>query len=197
VDGILQALGTAIGGLRIAFLVSASALGVLCAVDWGVRTRRLNAFSPFARGTRRLMAPIIAPVERRVVRAGGVPSSAPWWTLAAVVVGGILILSGLDLVRHELANLASAARGGVRGIAHLMIRWTFTAFYLALLITVIASWIRLNPFGRLVRAARAVTEPVLRPIRRLIPPLGMIDLSPLIAYFAMRYLLEPLLLRLL
>ncbi len=37
-------------------------------------------------------------------------------------------------------------------------------------------------------ALNAVTEPVLRPIRRLLPPMGGLDLSPLIAYFAIMFL---------
>ena len=46
----------------------------------------------------------------------------------------------------------------------------------------------------IVRGARALTEPVLEPIRRVVPPVGGFDLSPIILFFALR-VLKTLLLR--
>jgi YggT family protein len=44
-----------------------------------------------------------------------------------------------------------------------------------------------------VRWAFALTEPILRPLRQIVPTLGMIDITPIVAYFVL-YLLENLLL---
>jgi YggT family protein len=78
--------------LRTLLFWLAFAVGAVCLVDWMVRTRRIGPFSPVARFMRRYVDPLMVPVERRIVRAGGLPASAPWWTLAAVVVGGILAI---------------------------------------------------------------------------------------------------------
>ena len=43
-----------------------------------------------------------------------------------------------------------------------------------------------------VEAIRRITDPVLRPIERLLPPMGGVDISPLLAFFAI-YLLQSLL----
>jgi YggT family protein len=56
--------------------------------------------------------------------------------------------------------------------------------YLSILARVIVSWIPISEdsrFAPVVRVIYQVTEPILGPIRRLIPGLGMLDLSPMIA----------------
>ncbi len=54
-------------------------------------------------------------------------------------------------------------------------------FSLAILIRVILSWVRLDPYHPVSVFIHQVTEPVLAPIRRFLPSTGMIDFSPLIA----------------
>jgi YggT family protein len=51
------------------------------------------------------------------------------------------------------------------------------------IIRALISWVSPNPYNPIVRMLATVTEPVLRPLRRLVPPhkLGGIDLSPLLA----------------
>lgn len=56
--------------------------------------------------------------------------------------------------------------------------------YVSILARVIVSWIPISedsPFAPIVRIIYQITEPILGPIRRLIPGLGMFDLSPMIA----------------
>ena len=59
-----------VGFFRQALFWLAAALAIIALVDWAVRTRRLNPFGPVARFFRRVVDPMMAPVERRVVRAG-------------------------------------------------------------------------------------------------------------------------------
>ena len=56
--------------------------------------------------------------------------------------------------------------------------------YVSILARVIVSWLPIgedSPFSPVVRVIYQITEPMLGPIRRLIPGLGMFDLSPMIA----------------
>jgi len=55
------------------------------------------------------------------------------------------------------------------------------AFSLAILIRVILSWVRFDPYHPISVLIHQVTEPVLAPIRRYLPSTGMIDFSPLVA----------------
>jgi YggT family protein len=170
-----------LGPLRIVLFAAAVMLAVIFAVDWLVRTRRLNPFGRVARFFRKSVDPLLAPVERRVLRAGGAPSSAPWWALVGVVVGGILVLEILEFLVLQLSVASRAIGGGPRGIFVLLISWALGILQIAILLRVIASWVGLSEYKWWIRWAVVVTEPIFRPIRRLIPPAGMLDLTPLVA----------------
>lgn len=188
-------MSSAVGGVdalliivRYALLALALLFGLLCVLDWAVRTRRLNLFGATARFTRSKVDPFIAPIERRVVAAGGNPASAPLWALAAVVIGGILIINLLDFVRGETLGLMFAVQSGPPGILRLIVSWAFDFLRIALLVRVVSSWLPVSPHSKWIRWSYVVTEPFLRPLRQVIPSLGMIDITPLIAYFLIGFI---------
>jgi YggT family protein len=59
-------------------------------------------------------------------------------------------------------------------------------YSLVVLVAVIVSWIQLPPRNPVVQLTRALTEPVLAPIRKTIPPVGGLDFSPLILLFGLQ-----------
>ena len=170
-------------GVRYIVATVATCLGILFLLDWLVRTRRINPFHPVARAIRRIVDPIVAPVERRIVRAGGLPSSAPIWALVGVVIGGIVLVSGIDFVVQSLATMFIAVASGPAGVFVLLVRLTFGLLRLALIIVVVVSWLPISPFSSWVRWAFSLTEPFLRPLREMLPRVGMFDISPIVAYF--------------
>ncbi len=179
---ILGAIDSALGVFRVAFFAVAAALAVVCGVDWLVRTRKLDPFGPVARFMRANVQPLIAPVERRVVRAGGLPSSAPWWALVFVVIAGIVLISLLDFLRSQLSSAFFAIGSGPAAVYRLIIAWTFELLQVALVVRVVLSWVHVRPGSRIERWSWRLTEWFLRPLRRLIPPLGTIDITPIIAW---------------
>ncbi len=181
--------------LRLALLSIAIVFGVICILDWAVRTRKISPFNAVARFCRSTVDPFIAPIERKVVRAGGNPAAAPLWALAAVVIGGILLLSLLDFILLEVARSAIAAQNGVAGIFHLLVRWTFTILKVALIVRVVSSWLPISPYSRWVNWSYRLSEPILAPLRRIVPSLGGLDLTPILAYFLLS-ITQALLLRL-
>jgi YggT family protein len=52
---------------------------------------------------------------------------------------------------------------------------------IAIFARVIISWFPVSPHNRLVDLLHQVTEPILAPLRRIIPRVGMIDITPMIA----------------
>jgi len=48
---------------------------------------------------------------------------------------------------------------------------------------VLASWVIRNPYNRLYQFLLTITEPVLGPLRRILPPMMGLDFSPIIAFF--------------
>lgn len=180
---MLGVIDGALSVLRTGFLAVATVLAVVCGVDWLVRTRKLSPFGAVARFMRARVDPLLVPVERRVVRAGGMPSSAPWWALVFVVLAGIVLLSLLDFLRSQFSTAFYAFGSGPAAVVRLMIAWAFELVQLALIVRVISSWVHLRPGGWLVRWSWRLTEWFLRPLRAVIPPIGMVDITPLIAWF--------------
>jgi YggT family protein len=69
-------------------------------------------------------------------------------------------------------------------------------YVLILVARAIFSWFPMGPDSALlpvVRFLHAVTEPVLLPLRRVIPPAGMFDLSFLVAFLIIQIVIEPIL----
>lgn len=68
----------------------------------------------------------------------------------------------------------------------------FWVFYLLLFAHIILSWIRPSPYhptwGPIVRLVNSVIEPILNPIRRLLPAMGGLDFSPMILLILARVL---------
>jgi YggT family protein len=177
-----------LGALRFALAVIAGIFAIFCVIDWLVRTRRVNLFGPLARFSRSRIDPILEPIERKVVTAGGNPVSAPLWALAAVVIGGILLISVLDFIRAEVMGFAFAAQSGASGIFKLFVAWTFDFIRIAILVRVVSSWLPVSPYSKWIRWAYVVSEPILKPLRQIIPSLGPIDITPIIAYFLIGFI---------
>jgi YggT family protein len=187
-NGVVVAFDQGLIVLRYAFLGMGVIAAAICGVDWLARTRRLNPFGAVARFCRASVDPLLAPVERAVVRAGGLPSSAPWWGLVSVVIGGIVVITLVNALRTLLFSALFAASNGPRDIARLLVAWTFEFLQVALLVRVLSSWVRVSPYSAWVRWAYAATEWLLRPLRRILPTMGPFDFSPIVAYFILMLL---------
>ena len=192
--GLLVGYATILAGLRVALFYVALVFGVIALVDWLVRTRRISPFNAIARFFRRNVDPMMVPVERTVMRAGGQPASAPWWSLVAVVVGGVVLLFLLDFVGGLLQQLAVGV-GEPRILPIILLSWAFKLVELALIVRVVSSWLPISPYSRWIRWTYPLTNWILVPLRRIIPTLGMIDITPIVAYLALAWILEPVVIR--
>src|SRR4051794_13686992 len=134
-------------------LVAVGALGAMA-----VQRRKLNPFSRLARTIRRVTDPAIKPIERRLLRSGGNPQSAPWLMLAAGVLGGIVLISGTEWVLGQAAVIAAAVQGGSRSMIAVLVVWTFRILYLALIVRVVGSWLGKDRYTPWMRPFYAMTE---------------------------------------
>ena len=68
-------------------------------------------------------------------------------------------------------------------IAHDVIFWGIGFIILAMLVRAIASWFGVDERFAFIRFLARITDPFIDPIRRLVKPVGFLDLSFLIAWF--------------
>jgi YggT family protein len=172
--------------LRTLLLIGGLAFAGVATVDWAVRTRRINPFNGVARFMRARVEPRLAGIERQVARVGGHPSATPWWALVAYVVVAALLLAALDLVSSLVREALAATSMGSMGLVVLLVRWTFGFLRLALLVRVLASWFPQLASRRWLAWSFGATEWLLRPLRRVVPTLGVMDITPIVAYFALQ-----------
>lgn len=195
---LLDGLASLTALLRTALLVVGVGLAGVATLDWAVRTRRINPFSGVARFMRARVEPRTAGIERQVIRAGAHATSTPWWALLAYIVFALLALAAVDMIDGVVREMAMASTLGVTGLVALAVRWTFGFLRFALLVRVLASWIPRLANSRWVSWTFVATEWMLRPLRRVIPSLGPVDITPLVAYFGLQvvqWLVETVLIR--
>lgn len=180
---LIEGLALVLAVVRPLVLVAAVGTGLAALASWATQTRRISPFSGLARFTRQRVDPLFAPAEKRLLLSGGQPGHAPWWTLGAVVVGGLLLISALQFVITQLLTANMAAAGGVRGMVRLAVAWGFSIVQFAIMARVIASWVGGSRYKKLWRWAFVITDPILEPLRKVLPTIGPIDISPLVAYF--------------
>jgi YggT family protein len=142
---------------------------------------RADFYNPISQFLIKITNPVLVPARRVIPSVGKLDT-------ASVVV---MIL--LELVQLVVIGLISKTEFGLQFLLLFAIRKllvTLLLTYLVLIIArVIVSWIANQSRHPLIPLVYQLTEPVLRPFNRVIPPLGGIDLSPLFALIALRFLL--------
>jgi YggT family protein len=70
----------------------------------------------------------------------------------------------------------------------LLIGQLLDLYSVLIIAAVVLSWLRLDPRNPLVAMIRTLTEPVLEPVRRLLPPMGGLDFSPMVVLLVVQAL---------
>jgi YggT family protein len=171
--------------VRSVVILALAYASLVALTHWAVRSRRINPFGAWPRFMRRVSDPVLQPLERRVISAGGNPQNAPLWLLAVVIAGGLVLMSLTGWVIDALARLSWMAQSGPRFWLQTLVSLLFTILMTAILIRVIASWFGIGPYRRWMRPIMALTSWLIDPIRRILPPFGMFDFSPMVAWLVL------------
>jgi len=129
--------------------------------------------NPISQGILRLTSPLVVPVRRILPPVGKVDTAT---LLVAFAIQYLLILVICLIVGWSPRILPIAITAAVE-----LVILTVRLFIFAIIIRVVLSWIGSNSYNPAVALIDSITEPVLRPFRRIVPPLGGFDLSPLFA----------------
>ncbi|MEQ8661705.1 MAG: YggT family protein, partial [Gammaproteobacteria bacterium] len=133
---------------------------------------RADFYNPLCQAIVTVTNPPLRPLRRYIPSVGGLDTAS------------IVLLLALQMLNTFLVTLVlglDAAPGGllVVALAELLGKtlWTFIG---AIIIQVVLSWVAPGTYNPLTSIIQALAEPLLGPARRAIPPLGPLDLSPLI-----------------
>lgn len=183
--GVVEAVDL---GVRTVALAAVGAAAGVAATHWAVRRGALPPFGAWPRAVRRLSDPVLRPVERGLVRRGRNPQDAPLWLLGIALVGGLLLITGTRWVTGLVLTLVRLSSAPPRVWLAVGVQWAFGLVMVALVVRVVTSWFGVGRYSRPMRVVYGATDWIVQPIQRRLPPLGMIDLSPLLAYLALALL---------
>ena len=101
----------------------------------------------------------------------------------------VLVLELLLILLVRGGTLASGAAFGMLLLMAMILLMRLAVYFAigAIFVQVILSWV--NPASPLMPVVAALTRPLLRPIQRIVPPIGMVDLSPLVALLLLQLVL--------
>ncbi len=142
---------------------------------------RADFYNPLCQFLIRITEPVLKPTRRVIPSIGKLDTSS------------VIIMLALELLQLLIISQLSHLPFGTQflllyAVRKLLVTLLFT--YIVLIIArVIVSWIAGQSHHPMIPLIYQLTEPLLRPFSRLIPAMGGIDLSPLFALIALRFLL--------
>lgn len=178
-------MGVIAQGVRALAVVALAFSSVVALTYYLVRSRRIGPFGAWPRGVRRVADPILAPIERQLSRAGRNPQDAPLWLFGFTVAGGLVLIALTDWLSGFAERARIAAGSGAGGMAAFVLNGVFTVLIAALIVRVVASWFGIGAYNKHFRPVILLTEWLVAPIRRVLPPGGMIDFSPMVAWLVL------------
>ncbi len=164
----------------IAVIISVIAIMVLRLI---ANAADLNPFTWFSRTTRRLSDPFIIPVRQGMMRVGVDPKFSPLVVILITVVLGWFFLQLSEEIAGTIGGLVlSIGRANAISALGYILYGAVSIYMLLIFIRITFSWANLSYSNRLMRFLINATEPLLGPLRRMIPPLGVMDISPIFAF---------------
>jgi YggT family protein len=146
----------------------------------------VNPFKWSVRTVGRVTDPVIMPVRRVLIGFRIDPKVAPFIAAILIVVAGVLVIQVaggvLNLVAGIIFALSSRGKGTGVAVIGYVIYGLLGLYTLVIFIRIIFSWLSMSHAKPFVRFLVGVTEPLLAALRRVIPPVGMWDLSPIAAF---------------
>ncbi|MFC3031989.1 YggT family protein [Pseudoalteromonas fenneropenaei] len=144
-----------------------------------LQTARADFYNPLSQFVVKATSFAVNPLRRIIPGVGGFDLAS--LTLAILV--GIAKMSTLMLVFYGMWNAQEAIIGGLLTV----VKEAFSLVFWILIIRAILSWVA-QGYNPIAAVFEQLTEPMLRPIRRVIPPLGGLDLSILVLLIGMQFL---------
>jgi YggT family protein len=138
---------------------------------------RADFYNPISQFVVKVTTPALRPLRQVIPGYAGMDLAALAlaWLLKSLELAAVALLLGLD--RNLLGALGWALPALVNLSLNIMI--------FAVLVRVILSWINPDPYHPAASLLYSLTEPLMRPAERLLPPIGGLDLSPVLVMVAL------------
>ena len=134
---------------------------------------RADFRNPLAQGILRITSPLVVPLRRLLPSVGRLDTST---ILVAYVIQYLTVLVLLAISGHMVDTFPIL----ITSIVELAIL-SLNLFFFVILIKIILSWVAPHTHNYATALLSSLAEPILRPFRRMIAPIGGFDISPIFA----------------
>ncbi len=142
---------------------------------------KADFYNPVSQMIVRFTNPLLMPL-RKILPSSNTFDFASIVMVLIIIVVKVVFLSYLVGRQPTGAVLLVVS---LHSLASMLLNYIFWA----VLIRVLLSWVSPDPYSPFVQIVTQLTEPVMAPARRLIPPMGGMDLSPILVLFAIQFLM--------
>ena len=142
---------------------------------------RADFYNPLSQFVVRVTNPLVAPLRRMIPPVGRVDTAS---LVLALAIQTISTLAVLALLGYRPGSLLLVLVWSLIGILALVVK----IYFFAILAMIIFSWIAPQAHHPGLALLYQLTEPVMAPFRRLLPPLGGLDLSPILVFVCINVL---------
>lgn len=142
---------------------------------------RADFRNPFGEAVLKVTDPLVLPLRRTLPPARRLDAAS----VIALLIVQFLKTALLQLVASGSVNVASVLVAGLLGLVILIVQF----YFYAVLFYALMSWFGDAAYSPAGKMLARICEPLLAPIRRVIPPLGGLDLSALFLMIGLQALL--------
>lgn len=136
---------------------------------------RADFYNPVSQFIVRATHPLLKPLRKIIPSLAGLDLAS---LALAIVVQLVLMALTLMLLGYGLDNPLQLLVWSIIGVTALFLK----VFFFALIISVILSWVAQGSHNPTAMLINQICEPLLSPIRRILPSMGGLDLSPIVAF---------------
>lgn len=135
---------------------------------------RADFYNPFSQFLVKVTNPLVKPLRKVIPGIGGID----WASMIAVI---LLMLAEILLIgilpRHSIPALEGLFLLAVAKTLSLLVN----IFLFSIIIQAVISWINPGSYNPIIGLLHQLTAPILNPVRRFVPPISGLDLSPMVA----------------
>ncbi len=136
---------------------------------------RADFYNPLSQFIVRATHPLLKPLRKVIPSVAGLDLAS---LVLAIVVQLVLMALTLMLLGYGVDNPLQLLVWSIIGVTALFLK----VFFFALIISVILSWVAQGSHNPTAMLINQICEPLLSPIRRILPSMGGLDLSPIVAF---------------
>jgi YggT family protein len=143
----------------------------------------VNPFSALALNTRRLSDPLVNPIRRQLLGFGADPKYAPLIVILIVILAGFFCISLVNAVLNMIFGVMFAVQmAAPAALVGYVLYGLLLIYSLLIFFRIVFSWGNVDYRNPVMRLLVRATEPLMGPLRRVVPPIGIFDISPIVAF---------------